>query len=90
LHRLQEHPAVDDLADKSHADSIKEMHHAARLFAGIILLDGHPNLKTLDAEHAARTLAPKPARKAESSRSYPPSDKRSRDLATAPDPSCQA
>ena len=32
------------------------MHHADRLFARIIVLDGHPNLKTLDAEHAARTL----------------------------------
>jgi len=48
-HRLQEDWGVSHLADKSRAESIEEMHHADRLIARIIFLEGHPNLQKLDS-----------------------------------------
>ncbi len=48
-YRLQEDWGYGHLADKSRAESIEEMHHADRLIARIIFLEGHPNLQRLDA-----------------------------------------
>lgn len=48
-YRLQEDWGVGHLADKSRAESIEEMHHADRLIARIIFLEGHPNLQKLDS-----------------------------------------
>ncbi|PZR00819.1 MAG: bacterioferritin [Cereibacter sphaeroides] len=47
-YRLQEDWGYGRLADKSRAESIEEMHHADRLIARIIFLEGHPNLQKLD------------------------------------------
>jgi bacterioferritin len=44
-YRLQEDWGFGHLADKSRAESIEEMHHADRLIARIIFLEGHPNLQ---------------------------------------------
>ena len=46
--RLQEDWGFGHLAAKSRAESIEEMHHADRLIARIIFLEGHPNLQKLD------------------------------------------
>jgi bacterioferritin len=66
--RLQEDWGYGRLARKSRAESIEEMHHADKLIARIIFLEGHPNLQKLDpirtgqtvreslAEYDARTL----------------------------------
>ena len=48
-YRLQEDWGFGHLADKSRAESIEEMHHADRLIARIIFLEGHPNLQKLDS-----------------------------------------
>lgn len=47
-YRLQDDWGYGHLADKSRAESIEEMHHADRLIARIIFLEGHPNLQRLD------------------------------------------
>lgn len=46
--RLQEDWGYGHLAAKSRAESIEEMHHADKLIARIIFLEGHPNLQKLD------------------------------------------
>lgn len=46
--RLQEDWGYGHVAAKSRAESIEEMHHADKLIARIIFLDGHPNLQKLD------------------------------------------
>ncbi|MGQ0566040.1 MAG: bacterioferritin [Gemmobacter sp.] len=46
--RLQEDWGYGHIAAKSRAESIEEMHHADRLIARIIFLEGHPNLQKLD------------------------------------------
>ncbi len=46
--RLQEDWGFGHLAAKSRAESIEEMHHADKLIARIIFLEGHPNLQKLD------------------------------------------
>ncbi|MBZ4690671.1 MAG: bacterioferritin [Cereibacter changlensis] len=48
-YRLQEDWGFGRLADKSRAESIEEMHHADKLIARIIFLEGHPNLQRLDS-----------------------------------------
>ena len=47
--RLQEDWGYGALAAKSRAESIEEMHHADKLIARIIFLEGHPNLQKLDS-----------------------------------------
>src|ERR1700752_5441789 len=46
-YRLLEDWGYTRLAKKERAESIEEMHHADRLVARIIFLEGHPNLQTL-------------------------------------------
>ena len=46
-YRLLEDWGYTKLAKKERAESIEEMHHADRLVARIIFLEGHPNLQTL-------------------------------------------
>ena len=55
-YRLQEDWGFGHLADKSRAESIEEMHHADRLIARIIFLEGHPNLQKLDPLRIGQTL----------------------------------
>ncbi len=55
-YRLQEDWGFGHLADKSRAESIEEMHHADRLIARIIFLDGHPNLQKLDPLRIGQTV----------------------------------
>ena len=45
--RLLEDWGYAKLAKKERAESIEEMHHADRLVARIIFLEGHPNLQSL-------------------------------------------
>ncbi|WP_309086349.1 bacterioferritin [Chelativorans sp.] len=46
-YRLLEDWGYTKLAQKERAESIEEMHHADKLIARIIFLEGHPNLQTL-------------------------------------------
>lgn len=55
-YRLQEDWGYGRIADKSRAESIEEMHHADRLIARIIFLEGHPNLQKLDPLRIGQTL----------------------------------
>lgn len=55
-YRLQEDWGYGRLADKSRAESVEEMHHADRLIARIIFLEGHPNLQKLDPLRIGQTL----------------------------------
>ena len=59
-YRLQEDWGLGHLAKKSREESIEEMHHADRLIARIIFLEGHPNLQKLDplriGQNARETL----------------------------------
>lgn len=54
--RLQEDWGFGALAAKSRAESIEEMHHADKLIARIIFLEGHPNLQKLDPLRIGQTL----------------------------------
>jgi bacterioferritin len=55
-YRLQEDWGFGHLADKSREESIEEMHHADRLIARIIFLEGHPNLQKLDPLRIGQTV----------------------------------
>jgi bacterioferritin len=55
-YRLQEDWGFGHLADKSREESIEEMHHADRLIARIIFLEGHPNLQKLDPLRIGQTI----------------------------------
>jgi bacterioferritin len=46
-YRLLEDWGYTKLAKKERAESIEEMHHADKLVARIIFLEGHPNLQSL-------------------------------------------
>jgi len=46
-YRLLEDWGYTKLAHKERAESIEEMHHADKLIARIIFLEGHPNLQTV-------------------------------------------
>jgi bacterioferritin len=54
--RLQEDWGYGRLAAKSRAESIEEMHHADKLIARILFLEGHPNLQKLDPIRTGQTL----------------------------------
>lgn len=47
-YRLQDDWGLGKMAAKSREESVEEMHHADRLIARIIFLEGHPNLQKLD------------------------------------------
>ncbi len=47
-YRLQDDWGYGHLAAKSRAEAMEEMHHADKLIARIIFLEGHPNLQKLD------------------------------------------
>jgi bacterioferritin len=47
-YRLLEDWGFARLAKHEREESVEEMHHADKLIARIILLEGHPNLQTLD------------------------------------------
>jgi bacterioferritin len=53
---LQEDWGFGHLAAKSRAESIEEMHHADRLIARIIFLEGHPNLQKLDPHRIGQSI----------------------------------
>ena len=55
-YRLQEDWGFGHLADKSRAESIEEMHHADRLIARILFLEGHPNMQKLDPLRIGQTV----------------------------------
>lgn len=55
-YRLQEDWGYGRIAAKSRAESIEEMHHADKLIARIIFLEGHPNLQKLDSLRIGQTL----------------------------------
>ncbi|MDG4647456.1 bacterioferritin [Roseibacterium sp. SDUM158017] len=55
-YRLQEDWGFGRIAAKSREESIEEMHHADKLIARIIFLEGHPNLQKLDALRIGQTL----------------------------------
>ena len=55
-YRLQEDWGYGKIADKSREESIEEMHHADRLIARIIFLEGHPNLQKLDPLRIGQNL----------------------------------
>lgn len=59
-YRLQEDWGLGHMARKSREESIEEMHHADKLIARIIFLEGHPNLQKLDplriGQNARETL----------------------------------
>ncbi len=54
-YRLQEDWGLGKMANKSREESIEEMHHADKLIARIIFLEGHPNLQTLDPLRIGQT-----------------------------------
>lgn len=53
--RLQEDWGLGHMAKKSREESIEEMHHADKLIARILLLEGHPNLQKLDPLRIGQT-----------------------------------
>ena len=54
-YRLQEDWGLGHMAKKSREESIEEMHHADRLIARVIFLEGHPNLQKLDPLRIGQT-----------------------------------
>lgn len=54
-YRLQEDWGLGHMASKSREESIEEMHHADRLIARVITLEGHPNLQKLDPLRIGQT-----------------------------------
>ncbi len=54
--RLQEDWGYGRIAAKSRAESIEEMHHADKLIARILFLEGHPNLQKLDPLRTGQDL----------------------------------
>ncbi|TNF61057.1 MAG: bacterioferritin [Rhodobacteraceae bacterium] len=54
-YRLQEDWGLGHMAKKSREESIEEMHHADKLIARVIFLQGHPNLQKLDPLRIGQT-----------------------------------
>jgi bacterioferritin len=55
-HRLLEDWGFKKLAALERKESIEEMQHADKLIARIVLLEGHPNLQTLDPLMIGQTI----------------------------------
>ena len=55
-YRLQQDWGYGLIAAKSREESVEEMHHADKLIARIIFLEGHPNLQKLDPLRIGQTL----------------------------------
>jgi bacterioferritin len=55
-YRLLDNWGINDLAAKWRAESIEEMHHADKLIARILFLDGSPNMQTLGMLHIGSTV----------------------------------
>ena len=55
-YRLQEDWGYGRIAAKSREESVEEMHHADKLVARILFLEGHPNLQKLDPLRIGQTL----------------------------------
>jgi len=55
-YRLLEDKGFLKLAKKERAESIEEMHHADRLVARIIFLEGFPNMQVLDPLEIGQTI----------------------------------
>lgn len=55
-YRLLEDWGLARLAAKERRESIEEMHHADRIVARIIFLEGHPNLQTLAPLRIGQTV----------------------------------
>ncbi|MCV9966336.1 bacterioferritin [Pararhizobium sp. BT-229] len=55
-YRLLEDWGYTLLAKKERAESIEEMHHADKLIARIIFLEGHPNLQTVAPLRIGQTV----------------------------------
>ncbi|WP_075216503.1 bacterioferritin [Mongoliimonas terrestris] len=55
-YRLLDDWGFTKLAKKEREESIEEMHHADRIIARIIFLEGHPNLQTLAPLRIGQTL----------------------------------
>jgi bacterioferritin len=55
-YRMQDDWGFARIARKSREESIEEMHHADRLIARILFLEGHPNLQKLDPLRIGQTL----------------------------------
>jgi bacterioferritin len=53
--RMQEDWGLGSMAKKSREESIEEMHHADKLIARILFLEGHPNLQKLDSLRIGQT-----------------------------------
>lgn len=54
-YRMQDDMGLKGLAAKSREESIEEMHHADKLIARILFLEGHPNLQKLDSLRIGET-----------------------------------
>ncbi len=54
-YRLQDDWGLAHMAAKSREESIEEMHHADKLIARILFLEGHPNLQKLDPLRIGQT-----------------------------------
>ncbi len=55
-YRLLEDWGYAKLAAKERAESIEEMHHADRLMARIVFLEGHPNVQSIGPIRAGQTV----------------------------------
>lgn len=55
-YRLLEDWGYTKLAKKERAESIEEMHHADKLIARIIFLEGHPNLQSVAPMRIGQTV----------------------------------
>jgi bacterioferritin len=55
-YRILDNWGFKELAKKWRAESIEEMHHADRITARILFLEGFPNMQTLDALRIGETV----------------------------------
>ncbi len=55
-YRLLDDWGYGRMAEKARAESVEEMHHADKLVARILFLEGHPNLQKLDPLRIGQNL----------------------------------